>query len=288
MNKKVLNIIYILFVFQFIMLCFQKNNIIYKSILDSFTIFIHKVFPFLFITMILNNLLINTNLPYYMNKIFKNPSIYIFIISALFGCPINAIILKEYLDKNYISSSNASKILAFTTLNNPLFLYNYFKLIFINKIIIIKTFIIIYLGNIILLIIFYKKICGQINIKYSNSSIKKMLIMSITKSTNNLINIFGIIAFFKLICDLLINGNTPLSCLFRGLTEITQGLNSILLLDISLKLKELLSLVILSFAGFSIHIQITNILDNYPINYKYFYISRIFLISFSFITLIGK
>jgi len=30
--------------------------------------------------------------------------------------------------------------------------------------------------------------------------------------------------------------------------------------------------------GFSIHMQISTILENYNINYKYFYLSRLFLI----------
>ena len=52
------------------------------------------------------------------------------------------------------------------------------------------------------------------------------------------------------------------------------GLSLIELLVTIVIISILNSLVILSFTGFSIHIQIANILDEYPINYKYFYFSR--------------
>ena len=71
MNKKNINILLITIIFFIIFLIFKNNYLFLNSINESLILFITKVFPFLFIMMILNNLLIKCNLPYYLNKVFK-------------------------------------------------------------------------------------------------------------------------------------------------------------------------------------------------------------------------
>ena len=94
MNKKNINILLITIIFFIIFLIFKNNYLFLKSINESLILFITKVFPFLFIMMILNNLLIKCNLPYYLNKIFKRPEIYIIII-----LPVN---ITHFLVKNFL------------------------------------------------------------------------------------------------------------------------------------------------------------------------------------------
>ena len=132
MNKKRINIIFIILIYLFIYLIFKENASLSNITFLSFKMYILKVFPFLFIMMILNNLLLKCNFPYYFNKIFKSDKLYIFINSILSGSPINAILIKNYLDNNCINEDNASKLLCFTSFNNPLFLYNYLMLILNN------------------------------------------------------------------------------------------------------------------------------------------------------------
>lgn len=287
MNKKYLNVLFIISIFIIIFCLFNNDLKISISVTDTSIIFIKKVFPFLFIMMILNNILLEINFPYYINKLFKNSYIYIFILSIISGSPINAIIIKEYLEKEFINESEASLLLTCTCFNNPLFLYNYFNLLFNDIYIISKLFFIIYLSNLFLfipLLVQLKK--NNIKIYYKKFNTINILIISIKKTINNLINIFAIIVLFKLLCDIFITNNSVIASIIRGLIEITQGLNSLLYLDVSIKIKELLSIVILQFGSLSIHIQISNILNDYNINYKYFYLSRILLISISIIMII--
>ncbi|MBQ6840772.1 MAG: hypothetical protein IJO63_01490 [Bacilli bacterium] len=285
MNKKYIKFILISFSFLLIYLAFINANLVGSSIQQSLKLFTSKVFPFLFIMMVINNFLIGMNLPYYIYKIFPNIYIYIFIFSALSGSPINAIIINKLLEEAELNETQASYALCFSTLNNPLFLYNYFNILFNNNNLIIKLFIIIYVSNILILL--YTIIRHPINksliLQNKECSPAKELVAAIKNSTLNLITIFTTIAFFKLITDLLLPSNNILSVIIKGLTEITQGLNSICILNVSIKTKELLTLVILSFAGFSIHIQISSILEKYNINYKYFYLSRLFLMIISII-----
>lgn len=273
MNRN-LNILLIVFVFILIIILFLKINILQESLVSGTIIFINNVAPFLYTMIFLNKLLTYLNFPYYFKRLFKDNTLCIFIMSILSGSPINAIIINEYLDNNFIDHNSASILLSFTNFNNPLFLYHYLKLIIVSnkEILIILSYI--YLSNFIILVLFYKKI------KYKKSINNKMKYSHIfTKSINEsiliIINIFATFIIFKIIVDLFIPYNSCISIILKGLIEITQGLNSLSILNISIHKKKIISLIIIIFSGFSIHIQISNILSKHDINYKYFYLIKI-------------
>lgn len=286
MNKKKINIFIIILIYLFIYIIFRNSNNLSNITFLSLKMYILKVFPFLFIMMILNNLLIKCNLPYYFNKIFKNNDLYIFFSSILSGSPINAVILKNYLENDYITVKKASKILAYTSFNNPLFLYNYLDLILNNNYNVIKVMGILYISNFILYIYFNKKNNSQSFIKYKEYNLKKELFNSIYESIQNLIKIMGIIIFFKIILDLLMTKDSICYSLLKGLVEVTTGLNDLINFNISIKIKEIISYIIISFMGLSIQMQMSIILEKYNIDYKYFYISRVFIIALGIILII--
>lgn len=286
MNKKKINIFIIILIYLFIYIIFRNSNNLSNITFLSLKMYILKVFPFLFIMMILNNLLIKCNLPYYFNKIFKNNDLYIFFSSILSGSPINAVILKNYLENDYITVKKASKILAYTSFNNPLFLYNYLHLILNNNYNVIKVMGILYISNFILYIYFNKKNNSQSFIKYKEYNLKKELFNSIYESIQNLIKIMGIIIFFKIILDLLMTKESICYSLLKGLVEVTTGLNDLINFNISIKIKEIISYIIISFMGLSIQMQMSIILEKYNIDYKYFYTSRVFIIALGIILII--
>ena len=286
MNKKKINIFIIILIYLFIYIIFRNSNNLSNITFLSLKMYILKVFPFLFIMMILNNLLIKCNLPYYFNKIFKNNDLYIFFSSILSGSPINAVILKNYLENDYITVKKASKILAYTSFNNPLFLYNYLHLILNNNYNVIKVMGILYISNFILYIYFNKKNTSKSFIKYKEYNLKKELFNSIYESIQNLIKIMGIIIFFKIILDLLMTKESICYSLLKGLVEVTTGLNDLVNFNISIKIKEIISYIIISFMGLSIQMQMSIILEKYNIDYKYFYISRVFIIALGIILII--
>lgn len=278
MNKKRINIIFIILIYLFIYLIFKENTSLSNITFLSFKMYILKVFPFLFIMMILNNLLLKCNFPYYFNKIFKSDKLYIFINSILSGSPINGILIKNYLENNNITEEDASKIICFTSFNNPLFLYNYLTLILKDFNNVLRVMCIIYFTNIVIYLYFRKRIKIKTLVKYQNYNLRKELFNIISESTFNMIRIMGIIIFFKIILDLVMTKNNIIISLLKGLVEVTSGLNSLTSLSTSAKIKEIISYIIISFMGLSIHMQISAILENYNINYKYFYLSRFFVI----------
>ena len=278
MNKKRINILIIILIYLLIYLIFKNSKVLSNITFLSLKMFILKVFPFLFIMMVLNKLLIKCNFPYYFNKIFKNNLLYIFINSILSGSPINAVLIKNYLDNKCINENDASKVLTFTCFNKPLFLYNYLYLILKSKQKVFLIISLIYFLNFLILLFYNNKIKINENIMYRQCNLKKELFNIIYESILNLLKIMGIITFFKILLDLLLTENSAILSFLKGIIEVTTGLNSLVNLNISIKIKEIISYIIISFMGLSIHMQISAVLENYNINYKYFYLSRIFLI----------
>lgn len=284
MYKKLFNITILTLIIITIYLTFKNYQILGKSLINGSTLFILNVFPFLFIMFFLNNLLIEMNFPYYFQKAFSNRYLYIFLMSMLSGAPTNAIIIESFLERKVVNEKDASVLLSFTMFNSPLFLYYYFHKIFTNNLIIIKLFLFVYLANTIIFILFSKKLSATCNysLSFNKVNIVNAITKSIKKSINSIINIYATILIFKMISDLFL----PSKSLLRGFIEITQGLELLSIINLPIKIKELLLLVFLSFSGLSIHIQLASILKDYNINYEYLYYTRILLMLFSLLVLL--
>ena len=88
---------------------------------------------------------------------------------------------------------------------------------------------------------------------------------------------FGIFSYvvtiFFILNDILNPTNIPL---FSGFFEISQGLNTLIIANISYKIKEILAIFFISFGGLSIHLQIKGILSDTKISYKTFFLYRIY------------
>ncbi len=261
-NITSLTIIFLIF------LIFKNYQLLLDSTTSAISIWLTKVFPYLFIMLTLNDILINTNILSY----FKYPSLYIFFTSILSGTPSSAYITSKLYKTNKITRENANQTLIYTYFNNPLFLLNILTSIFSNIYIVIKLIIIHYLSNIILLFIY--KECEQIPLVRTFHSIN--LSNSIKSSINTTTMVLGSICFYLVISNILLNSiKLPLivNITIRGLLEITQGLNS--LITANIPFKEIICSLFLSFGGLSIHTQVKCILEENNLDYKYFLKGRI-------------
>ena len=144
------------FIFIFIILIFQNYSLVLTSSLDAVTIWLHKVFPFLFIMFVLNDILINLNIA----SLFTKTTPYIIIMSLLSGAPSNAFIISSLTEKKVIDTNSANIYLTFTYFANPLFLYSFLNLLF-TPLITFKLIIIHYLANIFIFLKMRKKITNQ-------------------------------------------------------------------------------------------------------------------------------
>ncbi len=259
----------ILLIMTFIILIFKNYEIVLKSTLDATTIWLNKVFPYLFIMIIIQDLLINLN----FSSFFKNTAIYIFIMSLLSGTPSGTYIISKLKEQNIITKEYANTCLIFTFFANPLFLYSILNSIFLSKLTTIRLMLILYLTNLILYFIYKKDLPS--NGKSINTN-EINLSSSIKTSINTTITVLGVITFYLILSNIIItefNIIYPFNIFFKGFLEMTQGLAS--LINSSIKFKEVITMIFISFGGFSIHTQVSCILNEANLSYKYFFKGRI-------------
>ena len=288
MKKKLMDFTFCLFCFISIIFIFKNNKEVANVILEAVNLFFKKVFVSLFPMFILNDILINLNIPYYFyllfNKLFlkvfhtSGLGAYVFIMSLISGTPSNAYILKELVELEKLSIEEANHFLTFTYFSNPLFLTVMLSTIF-NARIVLKIILCHYLANIIIGILMRNKAPKIVtNQKYTQNKSKSSIIKSINKSISTLLMILGTICFYMLLTFIVMNllpDNLLIKTLISGFLEITNGLNTITSLNIFIQIKEIIASAIISFGGLSIHTQIKAILENTNMNYSYFLKGRI-------------
>lgn len=287
-NKKNLLLLYFLIIIEFIIL--SKSSIVIKSVINASYMFITEVFPSLFPTMIIGNLLVKNNvwkiIPTFIKNIFKklfgynDAMISIFIISMFTGSPSNGMYINEYLEKKIINEKEAETLLCTTHFINPLFviggvgkgIFNSTKIGFI----ILLT---LYLNNFIKAFILRKKNTNENKtINENNTNIIKDFTIVIKNSLNALLMIFGIIISFNLLISLITNIfllNDIISVILNGLLEMTGGVISLGTLNINYYLKLLLAYYFLNFGGLCIQMQTLGMLQNKKIRYLKYLIFRI-------------
>lgn len=259
----------ILLIMTFIILIFNNYDIVLKSTLDATSIWLNRVFPYLFIMIIIQDLLINLDFA----SFFKNTAIYIFIMSLLSGTPSGTYIISKLKEQNIITKEYANTCLIFTFFANPLFLYSILNSIFLSKLTTIRLMLILYLTNLILYFIYKKDLPS--NGKSINTN-EINLSSSIKTSINTTITVLGVITFYLILSNIIItefNIIYPFNIFFKGFLEMTQGLAS--LINSSIKFKEVIAMIFISFGGFSIHTQVSCILNEANLSYKYFFKGRI-------------
>lgn len=287
-NKKNLLLLYFLIIIEFIIL--SKSNIVIKSVINASYMFITKVFPSLFPTMIIGNLLVKNNvwkiIPTFIKNIFKklfgynDAMISIFIISMFTGSPSNGMYINEYLEKKIINEKEAETLLCTTHFINPLFviggvgkgIFNSTKIGFI----ILLT---LYLNNFIKAFILREKNTNENKtINENNTNIIKDFTIVIKNSLNSLLMIFGIIIIFNLLISLITNIfllNNITSVILNGLLEMTGGVISLEALNINYYLKLLLAYYFLNFGGLCIQMQTISMVQNKKIRYLKYLIFRV-------------
>lgn len=265
MKRKLL----ILLIMTFIILIFKNYEIVLESSTYAAKVWFYNVFPYLFIMIIIEDLLINLNFA----NLFKNNAIYIFVMSLLSGSPTGAYIVAKLYKQKIISKKYANTCLIFTFFANPLFLYSMLNTIFLNKYTTIKLILILYITNFILYLL-YKKDLPKESKSINHEDIN--ISASIKTSINTTITVLGVITFYLILSNIIINEFNiiyPFNILFKGFLEMTQGL--VLLVNSDFLYKELLAMLFISFGGFSIHTQVASILNEASLSYKYFLKGRI-------------
>lgn len=271
-NKNTLTLLIFLGLFYYV---FTNSTIVSQNIIDSLLLFITNVFPFLFPSLVLTNILILNNLPYYLCKYIRmSSSTYIFLMSLITGCPSNAIMIESLLKEGNVTEDDAERVLCYTMFNNPIFLYNTLLLTF-NKSTSIQIILINYIANLFIFLLIRPKRKEKFIIHKNKESISSSIILSISKATSTLFMIMGTIVFFNILPV-----HDPI---IKGMIEVTKGLTNLPILAFYQKTKVVLASIFISFGGVSILMQIKSILKDTSIKYMYFFkyrIIHVLLVSF--------
>lgn len=287
MKKFLKNNLFIFITLFFLFLLFQKNIAFKKCILDGCFLFFENVFPSLFPMFIINDILMNYNFFYLIDKTinkvlkpmfgFSSMASYIFVMSLFSGTPTNAYLTANLVQEKKLSSKDASIILTYSCFLNPLFLYNMLTTIFNNSTIPIKLIFIHYGLNFFFAFLLRKYPYEKNNFSLTPpTSFSNTLSKSLKRSVNTLFLILGTILFYFILCEGITTfiPNSTFNCFINGILEATGGLVKLVSLNINNHLKEILASLFISFGGLSIHSQIKNIISEVNIPFQFFFFSR--------------
>lgn len=298
--KKYSDQIIIIITFIILILIFLNKSLISSTVITSFYIWFNTLVPSMFPMFVTSNILISYNFINYipkhlttlLMKIFNisKEAVLVILISLISGFPSNALAIKTSYEMKLITKEEAEHLLLICHFANPLFILETIGVFYLKN----NTY-----GIIILLSHILSSIIIGITFRHKNNPTKDNYItkttscqsfgtifsLSIKKSVNTLLMISGTVSSFLIISTLIcyiFKLNNIESMIIKGIFEMTMGLNSLSLLNIKDIYKVIISTMILSFGGLSIHMQVISILDN-KINYHNYFIGRIYQVIISII-----
>ncbi len=282
-----------------------ESKAVMEAVLFSFQIWKNNIFPSLFPFFLLSELLIQYGFVEFlgellkpvMNRIFRisNQAAFIFVMSIISGFPSNAKYTKALLEEHKINEKESTKILTFTHFSNPLFILGTVSITFLgNREVGFLILFCHYITNLILGLLFrnyypspktdcrvsIRKAITNMTLARQKKKVSFPLILTnaLNHTIQTLLFILGVTTTF-LIITTLINQHITLSTfhqsILNGFFEMTQGLKYVSLLNIPLKIKGILTVMILSFGGLSVHMQLIGILSKSKIRYFPYFTARV-------------
>lgn len=256
------------------MLFIVNKNAIVLAAGDAINIWSKSLFPVLFPTLILSDILLASGLiskiPKFFydvySKIFKTSpyGLFVFIVSIFGATPTNAKILKDLYDSKLIDKNSLTKILSQTIFFNPILILTFSNL---------KILIIMWVSNVLTSFILRDALVSE-SPPNASYNFEFNLNKSIEKNMKTILNILGTLTVFLSLSNIVPIKNPIMKTFISGILEITSGFTRIKLYTVS-PINDILMLTFTSLASFSIIMQIKSILKETKFDSKYFYTSRI-------------
>ena len=293
MKNKIFNTIIIIISLLSLIELIINKSIVFNTVSYSLRLWVSSIIPSLFFFFVISEILVSYNIndyiPVFIKKIFKklfnvnDNVITIFFLSVISGFPNSGRMSRYMYDKKLIDENMASHALIFTHFASPLFILGTISVFFLHSdslgIIVLISH---YVPNIILGIITRNSVKnnnGRTNKHINSISFSKVFIKSVRNSIDTLLMILGILTCFLVIAAIITNTfkfDVYTEAIIKGILEMTMGLKSISILNISDMYKVIISSMILSFGGISVHMQILSFIEDSNISYKPFLIARIY------------
>ncbi len=247
------------------------------EIRNAIILFQNNIFPSLFPFLVLTPFIIHYGffdiirkfLGPITKKMFRisESASYLFFMSIISGFPSSATNAKILYEENYISKKEAYHTLLFSHFSNPIFLLsmipNHSKIVLFSH----------YISNFIIGIFLRFKVSSETSkpILQNKKRIHffEIFTNSIKNAIHNSLFIFGVIVFFFMINAIF---DFPIMHL---LLELSQGLTYANSLSQSIKVITCIQSFLVSFGGFSVHLQTFGILSEWKISYFPYLLTRI-------------
>lgn len=264
---------------------FILNPEIYsKSCFDAIGVWATKVLPVLLPFFILTRLIVELSemnagrMDKYFNKAYNVPScgFKLFLLSIISGYPMGAKLIANMYEKNKIDSTDAKKLMSFTSISGPMFIVGTVGLKIFGS---FKAGIIMLIANIIACLInglLYRKDRNKNHtVQYQSTSAKQNILSDcIYDSLVSILMVAGYIVVSFLLIDILKNtdifnvlSNTICSvfhmnnsqdiitAIMSGMIEITRGSIELSNANVSLNTMTIVGSTMIAFGGVSIIMQ---------------------------------
>lgn len=286
-----------------------KNNIdaTLNGIIVWGTSLLPALFPFFFFTKILTELGFVEKISKYLapitNKLYNTPGVsaYVYVMSILSGYPVGAKITSDLYENKLITYGQACRITSFTSTSGPLFIIGTVGIgMFFNKYIGLAILISHFVGALINGLLYrnyHLKKEKQNNVVFNLNTTSKENILeaAMYNSIKSILIIGGYIALFFMIITMLNNFNLLSSINFllsnllsffkippsiapsitNAIIEITRGCLDLSLLTTNPKISSVVASFIISFGGFSTHMQALTFLRKFKINVRFYLLQKI-------------
>ncbi len=198
-----------------------------------------------------------------------------FVLGIVSGYPIGAITAGELYKNNYITKTEAERLLAFCNNSGPLFILCSVGVAMYSN---IKYGVALYICHIIASILtgvifrFYKHsdyMSPKTIMTSEEKSTGTIFSVSLNNAISNMLTVCGAVVFFSVVSRILVDhlplGDT-LYAITVSLLEFVSGTKAISLLNIDMGAKLVLSAFAVGFAGLSVHLQVLASVAKYELS----------------------
>lgn len=269
----------------------QQSIIFARNAVDiCFEMIIPTLFPFF----ICSGLLIYSGFCEVLSKLFRfcmkplfgiSPSgSSAFILGIISGYPLGAITAGELYSNNYLSKTEAERLLAFCNNSGPLFILASVGIAVYSD---IKIGVMLYISHILAAITvgalfrFYKRndfTAPPTVMTSPKRGIGEIFNIALQNAISSMLTVCGAVLFFSVISRLILNlvSLPPTAdAVLSGLTEFVTGTVKLSSLTEALSKKLILTSFIVGFAGLSVHAQVMAVIAKYNLSLKPYIIGKL-------------
>jgi len=304
MRKKITTcFIFVILVGSFYLLFCHATEVM-EAVTFAFSLWQTNLLPSLFPFFVLSDILIQYGFVSFLGELLRKPMNSFFYLSGecgfvlamsmVSGFPSGAKYTRSLVDSGIIDTKEGARLLTFTHFSNPFFIVGTIGSFFLGQkklgvLILVCHFV----SNFIIGLLFrplkksFDTSSFSLRLAFSKmhrarlenkKTFGQIVTLAITNTLRTLLFMFGVVTFF-LIITTVIKEVFPLEALpqamLSGILEMTQGIKYTASLPLSLMWKAALMTAMISFGGFSVHMQVMSLLEDTDIPYRYFFFARV-------------